>query len=118
MELRNKKTFEITEKQARLADIAWEHKSIIHLNGNRINTTEIIGIWDKDTWLELHPEKRPQEHNTTSKFNPQLLDTVKASPDSPWRQCVMMNSELLKKGLLPKYIVENNSIIEKEHYWS
>lgn len=52
-----------------------------------------------------------------TEFNPALLDTVKASPDSKWRTCVMMNCELLKKGLLPKYIVKNNKIITKEYYW-
>lgn len=117
VELRNKTNYWVDERQAKIIDQAWTKKALVQIENSKINTTEITGIYRLDDWYNLHPEKKQTQENITSKFNPALLDIVKTNPDSKWRTCVMMNCELLKKGLLPKYIVNGDKIITKEYYW-
>lgn len=114
IELRNGVTVWVTDQQAKVVDQAWADKAPVKIGDSRINTVDIVGIWDKETWYEKHPDQKPR---TESKPLPSPLSAVERSKPSVWRDCVMKNRDLLKQGLLPKYTVVEGEIIEKEYYW-
>lgn len=59
VELRNKTALPVTTSQAEIIDRAWQNKAIVKIGESRVNTVDIVGIWDADTWYENHPDDKP-----------------------------------------------------------
>lgn len=113
VEMRNKNTYWIDEYQAKIVDQSWSNREPVKINGATINTVDISNIVPEEQWYELHPESKPLPTPADVKY----IEPVKTKDTELWSECFKKNRQLLLKGELPHWTVEDGELKQKEYHW-
>lgn len=119
IELRNKTNLPVTASQAEVIDKAWQAKAIVKIGDSKINSVDIVGIWDADTWYDNHPEDRPTP-SVPFHDRPALPPATKSSRYDLWMEATKRNRDRIKKGIQPyanwRVTTEGELIEDPEYY--
>ena len=113
IELRNNSKMWITADQATIVNRAWQDRSPVKVNGSLINTVDITGIWDEQTWYDNHPEDKLEVKSPV----PQLSAPTQTEDTEKWRRVLRANKTLMLKGLLPRYTLKDHKVVDQPDYW-
>lgn len=106
----------VTASQAEIIDQAWQKKAIVKIGDSKINTVDIVGIWDAQTWYETHPEDKPvafHEHKS-------LPSATKSSNYELWIEATKRNRDRMKQGIKPVAywrVTRDGELIEDPKYY-
>lgn len=113
VEMRNKNAYWIDEHQAKVVDQSWANRQPVKVNGVTINTVDISNIVPEDQWYELHPELKPVPVKKEVKY----IEPAKTENTEAWMECFKRNRKLISEGQLPRWIVENGELVQRDDYW-
>jgi len=111
-ELKNGLYFKVTEK---VADIIDKTEGFVIIEGNRIDKNSIKGIWTKEVWEDLYPERRFIQPVEEVK----RIEVEKTDRTDLWLEVIERNKKLLMKKQPPKWKLDKNNkivIAEKGYF--